>query len=200
MISIKTSVTSVLSVVKSLFKIANRMIMGRYRPPARKGSPYITAEGMAALETELDYLWNKRRPLVVKALSTAAAEGDRSENAEYIYRKKELGEIDRRVRFLSKRVDEVKVVTEIPKKTDQIFFGAWIELEDDEGELIQYRIVGPDEFDSNRGFISMDSPVALALMKKREGDEVTIQTPGGVINYTISRVQYQAFDELKKLK
>ncbi|MCW8933277.1 MAG: transcription elongation factor GreB [Gammaproteobacteria bacterium] len=167
--------------------------MGRYRAPAKKGSPYITAEGMAALEKEMDYLWNKRRPLVVKALSTAAAEGDRSENAEYIYRKKELGEIDRRVRFLSKRVDEVKVVSETPKKTDQIFFGAWVELEDDEGTMIQYRIVGPDEFDSEKGFISMDSPVAKALMKKLEGDDVTVKTPGGVINYYINRVQYQSF-------
>ncbi len=168
--------------------------MGRYRAPAKKGSPYITAEGMAALEQELDFLWNKRRPLVVKALSTAAAEGDRSENAEYIYRKKELGEIDRRVRFLSKRVDEVKVVSETPKKTGQIFFGAWIELEDDEGELLQYRIVGPDEFNANKGFISMDSPVANALMKKNKGDDVTVKTPGGVINYYINRVQYMAFD------
>jgi len=168
--------------------------MGRYRPPAKKGSPYITVEGMAALEQELDYLWNKRRPLVVKALSTAAAEGDRSENAEYIYRKKELGEIDRRVRFLSKRVDEVKVVSETPKKTDQVFFGAWVELEDEEGEFLRYRIVGPDEFDADKGFISMDSPVAVALMKKLAGDEVTIETPGGVINYYINRVQYQSFN------
>jgi len=167
--------------------------MGRYRPPAKKGSPDITVEGMTALKQELDYLWNKRRPLVVKALSTAAAEGDRSENAEYIYRKKELGEIDRRVRFLSKRVDEVKVVSDTPKKNDQIFFGAWIELEDDDGVMLQYRIVGPDEFDADRGFISMDSPVANALMKKREGDEVTVTTPGGVINYYINRVQYVAF-------
>ncbi len=167
--------------------------MGRYRAPAKKGSPYITAEGMVVLEQELYFLWNKRRPLVVKALSTAAAEGDRSENAEYIYRKKELGEIDRRVRFLSKRVDEVKVVTEAPKKTDQIFFGAWVELEDDDGTMLQYRIVGPDEFDADKGFISMDSPVATALMKKLQGDEVTITTPGGVINYYISRVQYVAF-------
>ncbi|HEY9200665.1 MAG TPA: transcription elongation factor GreB, partial [Gammaproteobacteria bacterium] len=95
--------------------------MGRYRPPAEKGSPYITVEGMTALQQELDYLWNKRRPLVVKALSAAAAEGDRSENAEYIYRKKELGEIDRRVRYLSKRVDELKVVSDTPQNTGQIF-------------------------------------------------------------------------------
>jgi transcription elongation factor GreB len=167
--------------------------MGRYRPPAIKGSPYITPEGKRVLDEELDYLWNKRRPLVVQALSAAAAEGDRSENAEYIYRKKELGEIDRRVRFLSKRVDELKVVNETPKQMDQIFFGAWIELESDDGKLLQYRVVGPDEFNSVKGFISMDSPVAKALMKKREGEEVSIITPSGVINYYISRVQYRPF-------
>lgn len=169
--------------------------MGRYRPPAKKGSPYITLEGMLALEQELDFLWNTRRPLVVKALSTAAAEGDRSENAEYIYRKKELGEIDRRVRFLSKRVDEVKVVSDTPKNTEQVFFGAWIELEDDEGEMVQYRIVGPDEFDADKGFISMDSPVASALMKKQQGDEVRVTTPRGIKNYYLNRVQYMAFDD-----
>ena len=167
--------------------------MGRYRPPAEKGSPYITPEGKAVLDEELDYLWHKRRPWVVQALSAAAAEGDRSENAEYIYRKKELGEIDRRVRFLSKRVDELIVVSEVPKQTSQIFFGAWVELENEDGELLQYRIVGPDEFDSDRGFISMDSPVARALMKKLEGDELSIETPGGVINYYVSRVQYSPF-------
>ena len=167
--------------------------MGRYRPPAKKGSPYITPEGKRVLDEELDFLWNKRRPLVVQALSAAAAEGDRSENAEYIYRKKELGEIDRRVRFLSRRVDELKVVVDTPSQTDQIFFGAWVELENDDGEIIQYRIVGPDEFDADKGFISMDSPVANALMKKREGDDVSIETPGGIINYYINRVQYQPF-------
>ncbi len=169
--------------------------MGRYRPPAEKGSPYITAEGMAVLEQELDYLWNRHRPLVVKALSAAAAEGDRSENAEYIYRKKELGEIDRRVRYLSKRVDELKVVSETPQNTEQIFFGAWVELEDEQGELLLYRIVGPDEFDADKGYISMDSPVARALMKKHQGDEVRVQTPGGARLYYISRVQYTAFEQ-----
>lgn len=167
--------------------------MGRYRPPAEKGSPYITAEGKAGLEAELDYLWNKRRPLVVQALSAAAAEGDRSENAEYIYRKKELGEIDRRVRFLSKRLDDLKVVSDTPKQTDQVFFGAWIELESEAGEIIRYRIVGPDEFDTDKGYISMDSPVARALMKKKQGDEVHIVTPGGEYDYYINRVQYQPF-------
>lgn len=167
--------------------------MGRYRPPAEKGSPYITVQGMAVLEQELDYLWNKRRPLVVQALSAAAAEGDRSENAEYIYRKKELGEIDRRVRYLSKRVEELKVVSETPHNTEQIFFGAWVELEDEQGELLVYRIVGPDEFDADKGYISMDSPVARALMKKQQGDEVKVQTPAGARLYYISRVQYTAF-------
>lgn len=168
--------------------------MGRYRPPAEKGSPYITPEGKAALDEELDYLWNRRRPEVVKALSAAAAEGDRSENAEYIYRKKELGEIDRRVRYLSKRVDELKVVRETPQQTDQVFFGAWVELEDEAGEMLRYRIVGPDEFNADKGFISMDSPVARALMKKQAGDELTIQTPSGEKFYYINRVQYEAFE------
>lgn len=149
---------------------------------------------MARLRHELDYLWNRRRPEVVQALSAAAAEGDRSENAEYIYRKKELGEIDRRVRFLSKRVDELKVVRDTPKQTDQVFFGAWVELEDDAGEIVRYRIVGPDEFDKDRGYISMDSPVAKALMKKIEGDDVRIETPGGVRDYYLSRVQYRPFE------
>ena len=169
--------------------------MGRYRPPAEKRSPYITVEGMAVLEQELDYLWNRRRPLVVQALSAAAAEGDRSENAEYIYRKKELGEIDRRVRYLSKRVDELNVVSETPRNTEQIFFGAWVELEDEQGELLLYRIVGPDEFDADKGYISIDSPVARALMKKQQGDEVQVQTPGGSRFYYINRVQYTAFSQ-----
>ena len=169
--------------------------MGRYRPPTEKGSPYITAEGMAALQQELDYLWNRRRPRVVKALSAAAAEGDRSENAEYIYRKKELGEIDRRVRFLSRRVDELKVVTDTPRESERIFFGAWVELEDEQARRLQYRIVGPDEFDAEKGYISMDSPVARALMKKTVGDEIAIQTPGGEIYYAILRVQYRAFED-----
>lgn len=177
-----------------MINFSGECFMGRYRPPAKKGSPYITPEGKAALDEELDFLWNKRRPLVVQALSAAAAEGDRSENAEYIYRKKELGEIDRRVRFLSKRVDELKVVTETPQQTDQVFFGAWVELEDEDGNMVRYRIVGPDEFDADRGFISMDSPVAKALMKKREGDDVEIQTPGGNCSYYISRVQYREFE------
>ena len=167
--------------------------MGRYRPPAPKSSCYITREGKARLDEELDFLWNKRRPEVVKALSAAAAEGDRSENAEYIYRKKELGEIDRRVRYLSKRVDELKVVDSQPDDPSKIYFGAWVELEDDDGKNLRYRIVGPDEFDASKGYISMDSPVAKALMRKSEGDDVVVNSPNGELTYYIVEVRYSPF-------
>jgi transcription elongation factor GreB len=167
--------------------------MGRYRAPQSRGSCYITAEGKANLTAELNFLWKKRRPEVVKALSAAAAEGDRSENAEYIYRKKELGEIDRRVRYLSKRVEELKVVDQLPSDASKIFFGAWVALEDDEGAMLHYRIVGPDEFDADKGWISIDSPVALALMKKSVGDELTVITPGGAVNYRVVEVRYTPF-------
>jgi transcription elongation factor GreB len=153
-------------------------------------SSYITPEGKQRLDEELAYLWRKRRPEVVRALSAAAAEGDRSENAEYIYRKKELREIDRRVRYLSKRVDELKVVNEKPSDPSRIYFGAWVELENDAGEVVRYRIVGPDEFDPALGFISMDSPVSRALLGKQVDDEVTVQTPGGEVIYIILRVSY----------
>ena len=168
--------------------------MGRYRPPPPKSSCYITPEGKLRLTQELDFLWNKRRPEVVKALSAAAAEGDRSENAEYIYRKKELREIDHRVRYLAKRVDELKVVDRIPDDPDKIFFGAWVELENEQGEVVRYRIVGPDEFDPQKGYISMDSPVAKALMKKMADDEVVVQSPSGELNYTVLEVRYTPFD------
>jgi len=168
--------------------------MGRYRPPQPKGSCYITPEGKTALAEELDFLWHKRRPEVVKALSAAAAEGDRSENAEYIYRKKELGGIDRRVRFLSKRLEELRVVGQIPDDSSKIFFGAWVELEDEEGNTLRYRIVGPDEFDMDKEYISMDSPVARALMKKSEGDDVLVKTPKGERGYVVLEVRYTAFN------
>ncbi|MDQ1362903.1 MAG: transcription elongation factor GreB [Pseudomonadota bacterium] len=154
-------------------------------------SCYITPAGKKRLDDELEYLWHKRRPEVVRALSAAAAEGDRSENAEYIYRKKELREIDRRVRYLSKRVEELKVVTDKPSDPARIFFGAWVELESDDGKVMRYRIVGPDEFDPATGCISMDSPVARALMRKQVDDEVTVQTPGGEMMYTILRISYE---------
>jgi len=168
--------------------------MGRYRPPAAKGSCYITPEGRAILSDELDTLWHKRRPEVVKALSAAAAEGDRSENAEYIYRKKELAGIDRRIRYLSKRLDELKAVNQLPDDASKIFFGAWVELEDEHGKVLRYRIVGPDEFDMEKEYISMDSPVAKALMKKSEGDDVRVSSPGGELVYVVLEVRYTPFD------
>jgi transcription elongation factor GreB len=154
-------------------------------------SCYITPAGKKRLDDELAYLWHTRRPEVVRALSAAAAEGDRSENAEYIYRKKELREIDRRVRYLSKRVEQLKVVYDTPADTGRIFFGAWVELESDEGELLRYRIVGPDEFDPATNFISIDSPVALALLRKQVDDEVIVLTPGGEKHYTIMQISYE---------
>ena len=163
--------------------------MGRYRPPQPKASPYITAEGYAKLDAELKALW-KRRAYVVKILAEAAAEGDRSENAEYIYRKKELCEIDYRIRYLQKRLPDLKVVKNKPSNMQQVFFAAWVTLEDEQGEEKIYRIVGPDEFDSKKGWISMDSPVAKALMKKFVDDEVKVETPNGVQTFYISDVNY----------
>jgi len=163
--------------------------MGRYRPPQPKSSPYITAEGYAKLDAELKALW-KRRAYVVKILAEAAAEGDRSENAEYIYRKKELREIDYRIRYLQKRLPDLKIVDNLPSNPEQVFFAAWVTLEDDQGEEKTYRIVGPDEFDAKKGWISMDSPVAKALLKKHIEDEVKVETPNGIENFYISNVYY----------
>jgi transcription elongation factor GreB len=163
--------------------------MGRYRPPAPPKAPYITAQGHARLSQELDDLWLTRRE-VVTALSAAAAEGDRSENAEYIYRKKQLGGIDRRIRYLQKRLDELQVVAHIPADSDKVFFGAWVELENDAGELTRHRIVGPDEFDEEESYISVDSPMARALLGKSLDDEVQVHTPKGVVNYVIVEVDY----------
>ena len=163
--------------------------MGRYRPPQPKGSPYITAEGYTKLDDELKAKW-KRRAYVVKILAEAAAEGDRSENAEYIYRKKELREIDYRIRYLQKRLPDLKVVNNEPSNPKQVFFAAWITLEDEQGNEKIYRIVGPDEFDPKKGWISMDSPVAKALMKKHVDDEVQVETPKGKEIFYISHVTY----------
>ncbi len=164
--------------------------MGRYRPPQPKGSPYITPEGHAALRAESRGLWVRRRE-VVKALTEAAAEGDRSENAEYIYRKKELGGIDRRIRYLQKRLPDLKVVDTTPSDPDRIFFGAWVTLEDATGNEWLYRIVGPDEFNPEKGWISMDAPLARALLKRGVDDEVVVRTPKGAVHYRVEKVQYR---------
>ncbi|MCU7835108.1 MAG: transcription elongation factor GreB [gamma proteobacterium symbiont of Taylorina sp.] len=167
--------------------------MGRYRLPRKPSSKYITPQGKEKMEEELDFLWKKKRPAVTRSVSEAAAQGDRSENAEYIYGKKQLREIDSRVRFLSKRLDDMVVVERIPDDHKKVYFGAWVELEDEDGEKRQYRIVGPDEFDVKKGLISMDSPLAKALLNKREGDDIEVQGPKGIMEHYINKVQYTAF-------
>jgi transcription elongation factor GreB len=163
--------------------------MGRWRPPAPSASPYITPAGFAALQKELDDLWLRRRD-VVKALAEAAAEGDRSENAEYIYRKKELGGLDRRIGFLQKRLPALTVVRETPRG-DAIYFGATVELCDDAEETRTYRIVGPDETDAKTSAISMDSPLAKALLGKRVDDEVAITIGEKTSTVSVVSIRYQ---------
>jgi len=164
--------------------------MGRYKPPRQRGSRYITPEGEQALREELHQLWKVERPVVTSAVHEAAKNGDRSENGDYIYGKRRLREIDSRVRFLNKRLDEVEVVQRIPEDTDKIFFGAWVTLEDESGEEKRWRVVGPDEFDLNNGKLSMDSPLARALLGKRLDDEIRVQSPSGEQVYYITGIQY----------
>lgn len=166
--------------------------MSRDRPPRPKQSHYITIEGARKLREELEYLWTVERRKVTQEVADAAAQGDRSENAEYIYGKRRLREIDRRVRFLSKRLDQLVVVDQPPSNPDRVFFGAWVTLEDEDGEEVEYRIVGPDEFDVSAGKISMDSPVGRALMGKARDDEVLVQRPKGAMVYTIVDIRYSA--------
>lgn len=163
--------------------------MSRWRPPRPKSSPYITLEGYKTLERELSQLWDRRKH-VTAAVSAAAAEGDRSENAEYIYRKKELREIDRRIHYLQKRLPSLTVVSEKPGNRNQVFFGAWVTLEDEEGEEITYRIVGADEIDTSGGLISLDSPLARALLKKTLDDEVVLHQGERHTRYYITEISY----------
>ena len=145
------------------------------------------------MSDEFEQLWRVKRPEVTAALAAAAAEGDRSENAEYIYRKKQLREIDSRIHHLKERLENIVVVDSRPDNESQVFFGAWVRLEDEEGKINEYRIVGPDESDHTKGLISMDSPMARALLKKSEGDEVVVKRPKGEAVFTITRVQYEPF-------
>ena len=169
--------------------------MGRYRPPRQPGSKYITPEGYARLQEELDYLWRKKRPAVTAAVSEAAAMGDRSENAEYIYGKKLLREIDSRVRFLRKRLEDMTVVDKPPSDPGRVYFGAWVTLEDDDGNEVRYRIVGPDELDTKRGHISIDAPLARALLKKTVDDEIHLDLPGGAKTYYLIDISYASPDD-----
>lgn len=163
--------------------------MSRWRPASPKSSPYITQAGAQRLEAELKALW-ERRADVTKHLAAAAAEGDRSENAEYIYRKKELREIDRRIRYLQKRLPSLSVVSALPSNRNRVFFGAWVTLEDEAGALAIYRIVGADEIDTQQGWISVDSPMARAILKREIDDPVTVVTPAGLSQFTIAEIRY----------
>lgn len=164
--------------------------MSRYRPPRSAGTPLITAQGAERLRAELHELWHVRRPAVTQAVSEAAALGDRSENAEYIYGKKMLREIDSRVRFLRKRLENLKVVDQQPSDPSRIFFGAWVELEDEDGQALSLRIVGPDETDTQRRHISIDSPMARALLSKTLDDEISLQAPAGEKTYWVTAIDY----------
>lgn len=164
--------------------------MGRYRPPPPKSSKYITPEGAGRLREELDRLWRHERPAVTRSVADAAAQGDRSENAEYIYGKKQLAEIDRRVRYLRKRLDGIRVVGETPADPSRIFFGAWFELYDEAKRKLLRRLVGPDEAGFAEPNLSMDSPVGRAVLGKSTGDAVAVHTPAGERRFTVGEVWY----------
>ena len=166
--------------------------MGRYRAPQIPGSQFITPEGAARLRAELDELWRNERPRVTQAVQDAAAQGDRSENAEYIYGKRRLREIDQRVRFLRQRLDGMTVVDQPPSDPRRVFFGAWVTLERDDGMQVRYRIVGPDETDAAANCISMDSPLGRALLGKSLNAEVSVVRPTGSTTFTVVAVEYAA--------
>jgi transcription elongation factor GreB len=165
--------------------------VSRYRSPEKPGSQFITPAGAARLKQELDELWKVERPRVTQAVSEAAAQGDRSENAEYTYGKRRLREIDRRVRFLRRRLDGMTVVDKPPSDRGRVFFGAWVTLEDEDGKQTTHRIVGPDEFDMAAGYISMDAPLARALMRKALDEEVTVELPAGRRTCIIVDIRYE---------
>ncbi|HNE25704.1 MAG TPA: transcription elongation factor GreB [Pseudomonadales bacterium] len=166
--------------------------MGRYRPPTPKGSAYITIEGVVALRAELHQLWKVERPQVTAAVHEAAKNGDRSENGDYIYGKRRLREIDSRVRYLSKRLEILTVVDRIPEQQNKVFFGAWITVEDEGGHVACYRIVGPDEIDPAKNWISMDSPLARAALGKQLDDEITFSTAHSQRQLFITQIKYQS--------
>ena len=172
--------------------------MSRYRPPTPPGSKYITPEGAKRLKDELDQLWHEERPRVTLAVAEAAAQGDRSENAEYTYGKKRLHEIDRRVRFLRKRLEGMTIVDHATdggrRDPERVYFGAWVQVESDCGGRRAehwYRLVGPDEFDMAEGYISMDAPLARALMRRGLDDAVRVDLPGGARSFVVVQISYE---------
>lgn len=165
--------------------------MGRYRPPRQRGSTYITPQGEQALREEVHQLWKVERPVVTNAVHEAAKNGDRSENGDYIYGKRRLREIDSRVRFLNKRLEELEIVERMPSDPGKIYFGAWVTLENDAGEENRWRLVGPDEFDLSQGKLSVDSPMAKALLGKQLDDEVAVKSPSGKQIFYITDISYE---------
>ncbi len=155
----------------------------------------ITREGRTRLERELDYLWSTERKQVTQSVTEAAAHGDRSENAEYKEGKRRLRQIDRRIRFLTKRLEVLHVVDYAPEQEGKVFFGAWVELENEAGEIVHCRIVGTEEFDPKKSAISINSPMATALIGKTVDDEVRVQTPEGLKEWFVNKIQYQPFDD-----
>jgi transcription elongation factor GreB len=164
--------------------------MSRYRPPRPRASPYITPAGHARLHAELKELWKVKRPEVTRKVAEAAAMGDRSENAEYIYGKRQLREIDARVRYLSRRLDELEVVERVPGDRSRIFFGAWVTVTDESGTTARWRLVGPDEIGDAAGYISIDSPMARVLLGKEIGASVTLELGADTHEYAIVAIEY----------
>lgn len=159
-----------------------------------RGPRYITRKGFEKLRAELDRLWHQERPRVTAEVQEAAAQGDRSENAEYIYGKKRLREIDRRIRFLTKRLDTLTVVEPSKEQEGRVFFGAWVTIEDEDGARLSYRLVGSDEIDLEKRHISVESPVAKALLGRRVGDVASVVRPKGPVEVTVVDVRYEGLD------
>lgn len=169
--------------------------MSRWRPPSAKGSAYITAAGARRLKEELTHLWKVERPQVTQVVHEAAKNGDRSENGDYIYGKRRLREIDSRVRFLSKRLEALTVVDRLPEDQSRVFFGAWVTLEDEDGRESRWQIVGPDEFDVSQQKLSMDAPLAKAMLRKQIDDEIVLKKTEGEEIYFITAIEYRNYDE-----
>ncbi|MEJ0031618.1 MAG: transcription elongation factor GreB [Bacteroidota bacterium] len=151
----------------------------------------ITPEGLEKVKAELDHLWRVERPDTTQKVSWAASLGDRSENADYHYNKKRLREIDKRILYLRKRIDDLKVVSYSPFQEGKVMFGAWVEIENDKGQRMRFRIVGSDEIINTKDYISLDSPMAQALVNKEAGDEAIVRTGAGAFVWKVTKIEYQ---------